>query len=94
MDKLAELVGSSNQQISQLETGRRRLNIDWLERLAVVFDCNPLEIITDGSLAENDRERELLKLIRKLSDLQQRAYLKASLALVDPKSILETLDKD
>lgn len=94
LQELAEQVGSSNQQISQLETGRRRLNVDWLERLAVALECHPLEIITDGSLAENDREKELLKLFRKLSDEQQRAFLKASLALVDPKSMLGTLEKD
>ena len=57
LQQLAEQVGSSNQQISQLETGRRRLNLDWLERLSSALDCQPLELVDDGAMAKTDRER-------------------------------------
>lgn len=90
LQELAELVGSSNQQISQLETGRRRLNVDWLERLSKVFDCHPIEILDDGVLAQNEREKILLELFRGLSEEQQQAFLKATAALAKPELILGT----
>jgi transcriptional regulator with XRE-family HTH domain len=42
---LAELVGTSNQQLSHLELGKRQLTADWLVRLATALNCHPWEIV-------------------------------------------------
>tara|TARA_R110002072_G_scaffold292175_3_gene460658 strand:+ start:1062 stop:1376 length:315 start_codon:yes stop_codon:yes gene_type:complete len=93
LQELAELVGSSNQQISQLETERRRLNVDWLERLIKGLDCHPLEILNDGTMAKNEREKELLALFRGLSEEQQQTFLIAVSAISQQKLML-TDDKE
>ena len=90
LQELAELVGSSNQQISQLETGRRRLNVDWLERLSKELGCHPLEILDDGVWAKTEKEKILLELFRGLSADQQQAFLKVTTALAQPELILNT----
>ncbi len=56
LQELAELVNSSNQQISQLETGRRRLNVDWLERLSGALECHPMELLYDKVMAKTEQE--------------------------------------
>ena len=38
---LAERIGTTSQQVSHLETGRRRLTQAWMERLAAGLDCEP-----------------------------------------------------
>ncbi len=43
--QLADLVGTSNQQISFLENGERQLNLDWIERLSKVLGASVSEII-------------------------------------------------
>jgi hypothetical protein len=52
-------VNSSNQQISQLETGRRRLNVDWLERLSKGLECHPMELLYDKVMAKTEQEEAL-----------------------------------
>ena len=53
--ELAARVGTSNQQISNLELGKRQLTVDWLRRLGTALNCHPwavveaLETSTDGS---------------------------------------------
>ena len=84
LQELAEKVGTSNQQISQLETGRRRLNVDWLERLSGALGCHPLEILEDGTRAETQQEAAMLGLFRGLSEEQREAFLKATAALAKP----------
>ncbi|MFX6015231.1 helix-turn-helix transcriptional regulator, partial [Acinetobacter baumannii] len=46
---LAELVGTTNQQIGHLEAGRRRLTDAWMRRLAPALDVAPPELIADGA---------------------------------------------
>jgi len=54
--KLAELAGTSGQQIGRLELGVRKLNVEWAERLALHLNCLAVELlfedveITKGSL--------------------------------------------
>ena len=38
---LAKRIGTTSQQVSHLETGRRKLTQDWMERLAAGLDCEP-----------------------------------------------------
>src|SRR5579871_4203030 len=43
--ELADLAGTSNQQISMLESGARRLTTDWMERLAKPLGITPAELL-------------------------------------------------
>jgi phage repressor protein C with HTH and peptisase S24 domain len=45
LQKLAEKAGTTNQQISRLERGERRLTTDWMERLAGALGCSPVSLI-------------------------------------------------
>lgn len=50
LEQLAAAVGTTNQQISHLELGKRQLTVAWLKRLAAVLDCHPWAIV-DGEEA-------------------------------------------
>ena len=73
--QLAEAVGASNQQISHLENGRRRLSVEWLERLAKPLKCDPLEILEGQRLAQTRGEQKLLSVFRKLTPRVGEYYL-------------------
>jgi transcriptional regulator with XRE-family HTH domain len=47
LEGLAKLVGTTNQQISHLELGKRQLTVDWLRRLATALDCHPWALVED-----------------------------------------------
>ena len=42
---LAALCGTSNQQISRLEAGKRELTLSWMARLARALQCSPVELL-------------------------------------------------
>ena len=84
IQRLAELVGTSNQQISHLEKGHRRLTLEWMERIAEALECHPSDLLSGGTRLENDRERAMIELFRGLSDEQQEAFLQATAALAKP----------
>jgi transcriptional regulator with XRE-family HTH domain len=44
---LAERVGTTNQQISHLELGKRQLTVDWLRRLGVALGCHPWAVVEE-----------------------------------------------
>jgi transcriptional regulator with XRE-family HTH domain len=44
---LAERIGTSSQQVSHLELGKRHLTVEWLTRLAEALACHPWEIVSD-----------------------------------------------
>jgi len=74
---LAEKIGTTSQQIYNLEKGKRRLTWDWIQRLAVALECHPMEI-TEGplgiSMLQND-EKELLSAYRGLAEPERKIYL-------------------
>ncbi len=84
LKRMAELLGTSNQQISHLEKGRRRLTLDWMERIAEALECHPSDLLIGGSHLRNERERAMIELFRGLSEEQQEAFLKATAALAKP----------
>jgi DNA-binding Xre family transcriptional regulator len=84
MKRLAELIGTSNQQISHLEKGRRRLTLDWMERIAKALECHPSDLFAGGTRLQNEKERAMIELFRGLSDEQQEAFLQATAALAKP----------
>jgi len=76
LDTLAAKVGTTNQQISHLELGKRQLTVEWLRRLAAALDCHPWEIVA-GPETSGSREAELLKCFRSLSETDQDRLLVA-----------------
>ena len=76
LDALAERAGTTNQQISHLEMGKRRLTVDWLRRTARALGCHPwLLVERDLSEAADTNERDLLVLFRSLDRHRQDALL-------------------
>lgn len=55
MRALADTVGTSQQQIDRLEKGKRRLTIEWLEKLSTALECSITDLLptqkhhSDGS---------------------------------------------
>lgn len=47
MQRLAEKIGTSRQQIHKLERGERRLSEDWLRRIAAPLGCLPADLLAD-----------------------------------------------
>ena len=84
LKRMAELVGTSNQQISHLEKGRRRLTLEWMERIAEALECHPSDLLIGGSRLRSDKERAMIELFRGLSEEQQEAFLKVTAALAKP----------
>ncbi|WP_448479867.1 helix-turn-helix domain-containing protein [Pseudoxanthomonas mexicana] len=76
LDQLASLAGTSNQQISNLETGKRRLTVDWLEALGKALGCHPWSLIDDELPSQlTPSEVQVLGLFRELKGGQQDAVL-------------------
>ena len=42
---LAKRIGTSGQQVGNLEAGRRKLTQDWMERLAAGLECGPADLL-------------------------------------------------
>ena len=45
LEQLGMILGTSNQQISRLEKGERRLTVDWLLRIAKALQVEPDELL-------------------------------------------------
>ena len=76
LETLAERVGTTNQQISHLETGKRRLTVEWLARLGKALGCHPWTLVSDDlptPLAPMDIR--LLEAYRGLADEQRKAFV-------------------
>lgn len=77
LEALADAAGTSNQQISLLETGKRRLTVDWLLRLASALTCHPWELVSEDLPRRLDaRDIRLLNRFQGLTELQQTALLR------------------
>ena len=81
-NKLAREIGTSNQQVSYLETGQRRLTDVWLLRLAEALECHPADLLDGGPNRITPRERALVSIFRRLSEEQKTAFFKAVSSLV------------
>ncbi len=49
MQALAEEVGTSQQQIDRLEKGKRRLTIEWLQKLSDALQCEIVDLMPDNA---------------------------------------------
>lgn len=77
LEMLAAKLDTSNQQISLLENGKRRLTVEWLKRLAQALDCHPWEIVSDNLPSPLEpRDIQLLSRFRTLNAVQQDALLR------------------
>lgn len=43
--ELANLCSATQQQISHIESGRRKLTWDWMQRIASAIGCHPMELV-------------------------------------------------
>ncbi|MCP4539688.1 MAG: helix-turn-helix domain-containing protein [Chloroflexi bacterium] len=48
LEQVADLASTSHQQIQRLESGERRLTVEWMERVASALRCNPAELLTSS----------------------------------------------
>lgn len=76
LQELAQKVGTTHQQISNLEKGRRRLSWEWIQRIADALECHPLEIIEGPAaiIPKDEQEKELLKKFRGFDDSAKSAF--------------------
>ena len=87
LDELAKAAGTTNQQVSLLETGKRRLTVEWLYKLSAALGCHPWELIEErGAPGLGDAEIHLLRLFSSLGPQQQRALLGFLRAVAEPQS--------
>jgi transcriptional regulator with XRE-family HTH domain len=86
--EFAARVGTSNQQLSHLELGKRQLTSDWLRRLAAVLECHPWEIVEDVRPSGlSDREQRMLENFRRMSDEQQDSLLAETAPSTSPPGV-------
>ncbi|QNK03478.1 helix-turn-helix transcriptional regulator [Dyella telluris] len=85
LDTLATEAGTTNQQVSLLETGKRRLTVDWLLRLAEPLKCHPWELVaSDLPHPPAAEEIRLITRFQALSGGQRSALLRLMDAMVEP----------
>ncbi|MBY0430980.1 MAG: helix-turn-helix domain-containing protein [Rhodospirillales bacterium] len=82
LEQLAARAGTTNQQVSRLEKGQRRLTDDWLRRLAEALQVHPVDLLSDLALPPD--ESELLRRYRNLSEAQRQALLATARAFEEP----------
>lgn len=79
LQELADKVGTSNQQISNHESSKRRLTIEWLHRYAAALECHILDIIeglNETPVAKDQEEKDLLAYFRSMNDKEQDDFMK------------------
>jgi transcriptional regulator with XRE-family HTH domain len=69
-ETLAEHANCSKMQISGLERGRPKLDVDWMRRLAAVLDVTPAELLnaSDNPFNLEEAERDLILRYRNADD--------------------------
>lgn len=85
LDSLATEAGTTNQQVSLLETGKRRLTVDWLLRLAKPLKCHPWELVaSDLPRPPQAEEIRLIAQFQALSRDQRSALLRLMDVMIEP----------
>lgn len=77
LQALADACHTTHQQISNLESGKRKLTWEWMQRLAKGLECHPLDLVEGPASAPkpaDERERELLRKFRGLEDGEKRIF--------------------
>ncbi|NDF12330.1 MAG: XRE family transcriptional regulator [Proteobacteria bacterium] len=73
MQQLADLVQTTQQQIDRLEKSRRRLTVDWLEKLSLALDCEMVELLPLGSSTRNVQTTSRAKVIGTVATAEENA---------------------
>lgn len=73
LEQVAEAVGTSHQQVQRLETGARRLTLEWLTRLAAAMEYEPADLIG----RHKPEHIALLRLIAGLNEQQTKVIMGA-----------------
>jgi transcriptional regulator with XRE-family HTH domain len=82
--QLAELVGTTQAEISRLETGERRLTVDWMARIARALMLRPSDLLPTAAVPEVEaQEVELLGNFRAMSEPGRTALIDLSRLLAD-----------
>ncbi len=92
-EDLAHRAGTTNQQISNLENGKRRLTQDWMKRLADALECHPLDILDGGPGRLKPREKEMIDKFRGMSEDQQNKVL-GVIDLVAPQNTIHIANEN
>ncbi|MEZ5691439.1 MAG: helix-turn-helix domain-containing protein [Rickettsiales bacterium] len=77
LEQLAERAGTTNQQISMLEKGQRKLTWDWMVRLAKALNCRPIDIVEETVDFSNEeimdaiKNKETHEVIQKFNNLSE-----------------------
>lgn len=79
LERASEAVGMSRENLGKIERGQVPYDQDWLERLAVVYDCEPVDLITRNPL---DAEGPWL-IWDKLAEAQRKQALRVLRALAE-----------
>lgn len=85
LETLAQELGCSRVQVSELERGIVQLTVDWMQRIAFALDVTPGELLLakDNPLLPSDEaERELLARYRAATPDQKENLVRVSEALV------------
>lgn len=87
LEKLAEEVGCGITQISNLETGTRRLSYHWMQRVARALGVTADELLLPGDVREamSAEEMRLLAAFRRGDDAQ-RAQALAMIEIMIPET--------
>lgn len=70
---LAERVGCSKVQISDLERGNRGLDLDWMRRIANAFEVSPADLLTQKDNPDHlsPEEREFIQRFRAMGSAER-----------------------
>ncbi len=83
LETLTALGGTTNQQISLLETGKRRLTVEWLVRLSKALSCHPWALVADELPQQmSPEDLRLLEHFRRMTGNQQAELLRFLEAIV------------
>lgn len=80
--KLAELaaqIGTNQVQISRLESGERRLNGDWIEKIATALNVKPSQLLDEnwnGKPILGIKQEDLIEIISIIEEVLSERHLK------------------
>lgn len=85
-DELGELIGTSQAQVQRLETGERKLTIEWAEKIAMVLLCTITQLYYGPAEQAETKENTLLEKFRSLPPTDKETVLNMANYLADHKA--------
>ena len=83
--ELAEIIGTSNQQLGRLENSERKLTIQWIRRISEALQCHPMELMPED-VAFSRRTQSIALIFEQLPSEEQERIFKICNALLEPAS--------